>query len=269
MSTKGIFTALSGAMAQDQKLETIANNLANVNTTAFKKDQLVFREYLTANEKEPQILKVPKVPASIESFYDMNGGDKSYVDVAGSYTDFSQGHLKPTGNALDVAIEGSGFFEVLTPQGIQYTRNGSFKVDGQGFLVNQNGYPVLRAGTEAPQARRLQVQNGNRLTISYSGDVYERGENLGRLSVVDFNNKDALKKVGRGLYSLKPNYNEAPRPQNDVKIHQGFLEGSNVNIVKEMTDMISTTRTFQSTQEAIKAFDSMNEKLVNVVPKTN
>src|SRR4051812_1771409 len=106
MSTKGVYTAVSGAIAQSSRLDTIANNLANANTTAFKKDKQVFNEYLTAHEKMPDTMEVPRVPASVESFYDMNGGDKSFVDAAGTYTNFTQGTLKNTGSNLDMALEG-------------------------------------------------------------------------------------------------------------------------------------------------------------------
>lgn len=269
MSNKGIFTALSGAMAQDSRLETISNNIANSNTASFKKDRQIFNEFLTANEKGTDVLQVPKIPASIESFYDMQGGDKSYVNAAGTYTNFSQGILKPTGNMFDVGMEGKGFFEVLTPQGIRYTRNGALKVNSEGFIVNKQGHPILKGGEgQESDQRRIQIQ-GKNITISYTGDVYEGGEFLGKLSVVDFENPDALMKKGNGLFQLKDNYNEQPQATAEVKLHQGFLEGSNVNIVEEMTDLISATRVFQSTQEAIKAFDSMNDKLVNVVPKAN
>ena len=117
MSSKGIYSALSGAVAQNTRLDTIANNIANVNTPAFKKEKQIFQEYLTANEKPPALSNVPRIPASIESFYDMQGGDRSYVDGAGTYVDFSQGGVKSTGNPLDMPVDGSGFFEVLTPNG--------------------------------------------------------------------------------------------------------------------------------------------------------
>ena len=117
MPIKGVYTALSGAIAQSTKLDTIANNIANVNTPGFKRDQQVFAEYLTANEKEPTTIPIPRDVAAIESFYNMQGGDKSYVHEKGTYTDFSQGSLKRTGGALDVAIDGPGFFEVDSPQG--------------------------------------------------------------------------------------------------------------------------------------------------------
>ncbi|MBX2995071.1 MAG: flagellar basal-body rod protein FlgF [Bdellovibrionaceae bacterium] len=272
MSMKGVFTALSGAMAQSQKLDTISNNIANVNTPSFKRDQQVFQEYLTANEKPPSVIQVPKVPASIESFYDMQGGDKSYVDTAGTFTDFSQGGLKPTGNPLDVAIDGKGFFEIATPSGVRLSRHGSFTIDGNGQLVTKDGFPVLSGSGEGgvdPASRVIRVGMGSQITISDNGDVME-GENLiGRLSMVEVADKDALQKVGNSLYDFKKNFQPEVSVVQNPSLKQGFLESSNVNIVREMTDMIQTTRTFESTQKAISAYDSMADKLVNQVPKTS
>lgn len=267
--SKGLFTAVSGAMAQSAKLDTIANNLANVNTPGFKRDQQLFREYLTAYEKEPSTVEVPRIPASIESFYDMQGGDKSYVDIDGTSTDFSQGGLKSTGNALDMAIEGGGLFEVLTPQGVRFTRSGSFSIDGEGRLVTKQGHPVLRDGTPGsdPTGRVIQFTSGNPITVSQNGEIFQNGEAVGRLSLVNVDNPDALLKQGTSLYALKDNLQPQLSVATDAKIHQGFVEASNVNIIQEMTDMIATTRVFESTQKAIQAYDQMNQKAVNDVPK--
>lgn len=267
MSTKGVYTALSGAMAQSQRLDTIANNLANVNTPAFKKDSQVFKEYITANEKPPGVIQVPRIPASVESFYDMQGGDKSFVDSAGSYTNFSQGSLKQSGNPLDVAIDGGGFFEVATPQGVRFTRLGAFKLDGNGQLVTKDGHPVLKASPEGtdPAARTFQVQGEAPLVITDSGDVFEGENNLGRISLVDIQNKDSLNKVGGALFEFKKNAQPEVVNVANPSLKQGFVEMSNVNIVQEMTDMIATTRTFESTQKAIQAYDGMADKLINVV----
>lgn len=267
MSNKGIFTALSGAMAQSARLDTIANNIANANTNSFKKDKQTFYEYLTANEKLPETIQVPKVPASIESFYDMQGGDRGYVDSSGSFTDFTQGQLKPTGNPFDLAIEGSGFYEVLTPQGVQLTRNGSFKLGPNNQLVNHQGYPILSNGNGDPAQRLIRIESPN-ITISYSGEIYEKGELKGQLSVIDVQNKEVLQKVGASNYKFKNN--SEPLVSTAVaKVHQGFIETSNVNIVNEMTEMISATRGFESTQKTIQAFDQMNQRLVNDVGKVN
>lgn len=267
MSSKGIFTALSGAMAQNQKLDTIANNIANVNTPSFKKDAQVFREYLTAHEKQPDVIQVPKVPASVESFYDLQAADRGYVDASGSYTDFTQGSLRPTGNRLDLAIEGKGFFEVLAPQGVRYARAGNLAIDGQGRLVTKQGYPVLsKTEAEDPQSRTITITSPN-ISVSSSGEIFQDGQSVGALSVINVSQKEALLKNGMGMYSLKENYNAQVDKNPDVKIHQGFVENSNVNIIQEMTDMIQATRVFESAQKAIKAFDSMDDRLVNEIPK--
>ncbi|MEZ0391262.1 MAG: flagellar basal-body rod protein FlgF [Pseudobdellovibrionaceae bacterium] len=267
MSTKGVYTALSGAMAQSQRLDTIANNLANVNTPGFKKDQQVFKEYLTANEKPPSVIQVPRIPASVESFYDMQGGDKSFVDSAGTFTNFSQGSLKSTGNPMDVAIDGNGFFEIATPQGVKYTRLGAFKLDGNGQLVTKDGHPVLKASPEGtdPAARTFRVAGEAPIVITDSGDVFEGQNNLGRLALIDVQDKDTLNKVGGSLYEFKSNARPEVVNVANPSLKQGFVEMSNVNIVQEMTDMISTTRTFESAQKAIQAYDSMADKLINVV----
>lgn len=267
MSTKGVYTALSGAMAQNARLDTIANNIANANTTAFKKDTQVFNEFLSAYERPQDVIAVPRIPASIESFYDMQGGDRSYVNAAGTSTKHQQGTLKATGSTLDLAIEGNGFFEVLTPQGVKLTRNGGFRINGTGQLVNKEGFQVLKAGSQDPEQRGITVSSPN-LTFSANGDIYDGGVAVGKISLVDVDNKDALQKTGSSFYQVKPNYNVAIRPAIDGTVHQGFLESSNVNIIEEMTDMITASRTFETNQQAMKAFDRMDEKLVTEVPKT-
>lgn len=269
MADKGIFTAVSGAMAQNAKLETISNNLANASTPGFKRDQMVFQEYLTSYEKEPAVLRVPRVPASVESFYDMNGGDKSYVDTAGSYTDFTQGALKSTGNGLDLALEGDGVFEILTPQGIQFTRSGNFTLDSEGRLVTPQGYFVLLEGDPImsdPEARVIST-NGQVVSVGDQGEFQLGDQFLGRLSILQFEQPDSLSKVGGGRYVLKDGYDPAAGRIRPVAVHQGFIEQSNVNLVREMTDLLSTTRVFESTQKAIQAYDQMKGKLISEIPK--
>lgn len=274
MGVKGVYTALSGAMAQSTKLDTIANNLANVNTPAFKRDQQLFQEYLTANEKAPEVMQVPRDVASIESFYNMQGGDKSFVDTRGTFTDFSQGGLKHTGNSLDVAIDGKGFFEVATPNGVKLTRAGNFTLDGNGQLVTKEGFPVLKAnegGAAAggdTAARVFKFDSSGPIQITDNGEIYQGNEVVGKLSLVQVENPDSLQKLGSSLYGFKANMKAQITNTANPSLKQGFLETSNVNIVQEMTDMISTNRIFESTQKAISAYDQMAEKLVNVVGKT-
>lgn len=277
MSLKGVYTALSGAIAQTLKMDTIANNIANVNTTGFKKDQQTFSEYLTAMEKEQDVMKVPRMPASIESFYDLNGGDKAFVDAAGTYTNFEQGSLKSTGGKLDVAIEGAGFFEVGTPNGVKLTRAGNFTVDGNGQLVTKDGYPVLMEAAEGAdglvagdniEGRTVRISGTSSINISDGGEVFEGETKIGKLSVVNAANTDALQKIGNNYYTLKENMNAEISSIKAPSLKQGFLETSNVNIINEMTDMIMAQRVFEGTQKAISAYDNMSDKLINQVGNT-
>jgi flagellar basal-body rod protein FlgF len=269
MSSKGIYSALSGAIAQGTQLDTIANNIANANTPGFKGDKQTFKEYLTVLEKAPQVNSVPTIPASIESFFDMQGTDKSYVVPDGTYTDHSQGGLKATGNSLDVALEGRGFLEVLTPQGTRLTRKGTMSMSPDGTLITTDGLPVLKkdttGGQATPQSRVIRLGQGA-VTFTQQGDIYQGGNNLGKLSLKEFSDNEHLKKIGNSLYAVTDaTVGEVSNPQ--TQVHQGFVETSNVNIVKEMTDMIQATRNFESSQRVIKAYDEMDGKLVNEVPK--
>lgn len=270
MSMKGIFTALSGALAQSTKIDTIANNIANVNTTGFKRDQQTFGEYLTAMEKEAQVIQVPRVPASIESFYDMNGGDKAFVDATGTYTNFEQGSLKFTGGKLDLAIDGTGFFEVATPNGVQLTRAGNFTIDGNGQLVTKDGNAVLLEGDElaSPDQRAVRFSGRSQAYISDAGEVFDGEKNLGKISLLQVKNIDSLQKVGSNNYSIKPNMEAEFVKVAVPNLKQGFIETSNVNIVNEMTEMITAQRVFEGTQKAISAYDAMADKLINVVGNT-
>lgn len=268
MSSKGIFSAVSGAIAQSQKLDTIANNMANVNTTGFKKDTQVFQEYLTAYEKQQDVLEVPKVPASIESFYNLQGGDRSYVDSAGSYTSFEQGMIKATGNDMDLAIEGRGFFEILTADGIRFSRNGTFVIDQEGRLATKEGHLVLSEGQNQPlEDRIIQLNASGKVSVSQEGQISQNGEVIAQLGLVNVDNLQALKKEGSSLFSLKENFQAQIIPVENLKVHQGFVEGSNVNVIKEMTDMIQTTRLFELTQKAIQAYDKMDGILANDIAK--
>jgi flagellar basal-body rod protein FlgF len=270
MSTKGIFTALSGALAQTTKIDTIANNIANVNTTGFKRDQQTFGEYLTALEKEQTVMNVPRVPASVESFYDMNGGDKGFVNATGTYTNFEQGSLKFTGGKLDLAIDGAGFFEVATPTGVELTRAGNFTIDGSGQLVNKNGQPVLLEGSDGAglDQRTVRFSGQGQAYISDGGEVFDGEKNLGKISLVNIKNQDCLQKVGNNNYSFKPNMEAEVTQVATPNLKQGFIETSNVNIVNEMTEMITAQRVFEGTQKAIHAYDAMADKLINVVGNT-
>jgi flagellar basal-body rod protein FlgG len=174
--------------------------------------------------------------------------------------------LKNTGGTLDVALEGKGFFEVLTPQGVRWTRNGSFQMDGSGRLVTKEGYPVLRDGIQDPTQRIINLTDRN-ITVADRGEIYQAENLVAKLSVVNFKDADQIQKQGSSLYKLKENSTATPQAATDFKTHQGYVEGSNVNVVEEMTDMITAQRLFETTQQTVKAFDHMDEKLISGLGK--
>ncbi|MEM7646452.1 MAG: flagellar hook-basal body protein [Pseudomonadota bacterium] len=224
---------------------------------------------MASYEKQPTVLEAPKIPSSIESYYPVNGGDKSYVDVNGTSTSFAQGAMKLTGNPMDLGIEGDAFFEVLTPGGERLTRNGHFTLNAEGTVVNKTGYPLLLKGEpgQLESERLIRVDKKEDLTITVRGDVFVNGENIGALSLKTATEKDALHKQGNSLYTVRENFNNQIVDATQFRVHQGAFEQSNVNVVKEMTEMINATRVFESTQKAIQTYDLMNQKLANDVAR--
>lgn len=275
---KNIWVSVSGALAQQKNVETIANNVANANTPGFKKDQLVFKEYLTALDKGVEDIDLPNKEWKPKDFYKTYGAQNAYVKADGSYTNFQQGQLTPTSNPLDLALRGKGFFEVLTPNGTRYTRRGLFTVNNQGNLVTDQGYAVLNKmdwaalKTEGaknltvpkPEERKISIGGGN-VTVNMQGEVYQQGKKIGDLSVVEFKDMHTLKKEGNSLYinSEKDNIENSTK----TVVNQGFIEESNVNAVLEMSELIKANRQFESIQKAMKAYDSITGKSVNDIAR--
>ncbi len=273
---KNIWVSVSGALAQQKSVETIANNVANANTPGFKKDQLVFKEYLTALDKGVEDIDLPNKEWKPKDFYKTHGAQNSYVKVDGSFTNFQQGQLTPTSNPLDLALRGKGFFEVLTPNGIRYTRRGIFTISNQGEMVTDQGYPVLNKMDWAtiqekvaenipnPAERKISLGAGN-ITVNMQGEIFQQGKKVGDLSVVEFKDMHTLKKEGNSLFINVEQANIAP----DVKtvVNQGFVEESNVNAVLEMSALIKANRQFESIQKAMKAYDSITGKAVNDIAR--
>ncbi len=275
-----LWVPLSGAIAQQKNVETIANNVANVNTPGFKKDQAVFRQYLTDVEKaNQQDVNLPRKEWKPEDFYRTEGKEDTFVQVDGVYTVQEQGQLTPTGNHFDLALNGPGFLEVLTPNGVRFTRNGSLSINAQGQLVTTQGFPLLRKDNPpivdeetgkltlaTPPEQRTITVGGTKFSVTHDGQIFTDQEKIGDLSVVEFNELKDLEKEGNSLYK-----NE--RLQNlkigEVKtsVNQGFVEQSNVNAVTEMSNLINANRNFESIQRVIKTYDSMSQKAVNEISK--
>ncbi|VAX17060.1 Flagellar basal-body rod protein FlgF [hydrothermal vent metagenome] len=262
---KSMYVAASGAKASQLKLDTIANNLANVNTPGFKNDKLVFESYLNKQKTES---------AGVSSMKNPNPAhmrQAEYVAPAEQYTDFSQGPLRVTDSPLDVALQGDGFIAVSTFEGERYTRNGTMQVGPNGELVTSAGNVVVSDRNEP-----IFVNYGF-VTIDEDGNVWVRGgsgvghfdgklstgvfgENAGRIKLVDFPKPYGLVKEGSGLFRA-PDPNEALAPEG-LKVVQGHLEGSNVNMIRSMTDMILNQRIAETYKKAIQESDRMTSTLI-------
>jgi flagellar basal-body rod protein FlgG len=262
---KDIWVPLSGALAQQRNVETIANNLANTNTPGFKRDQLTFREYLTALEKNFNGSGVPSKEFSPGDFYHTFGAEHSLVEVDGSYTDQAPGQIDHTGNSLDFAINGPGFFEILSPTGVRYTKKGTFSLTSDGILANEKGFPVLKAGGEELKDRVIKLARGP-LGVNEQGEIFQEGSKIGNMSLVEFKNINALRKEGNSLY-INHDAKNIKKEGLVSTIHQGSLESSNVNAMNEMSNLIKASRNFETLQQVIKAYDSMAQKAVNEISK--
>ncbi|CAN0101370.1 unnamed protein product, partial [Chrysoparadoxa australica] len=278
---KELLLPLSGDIEQQRKVEKIAKNVANANTTAFKKDKAVFKEHLTAYEKGVDV-DLPNKEWAPEDFYRTYGAEKANVVVDGTYTNFAQGPIRPTNNPLDVALEGPGFLEVFGPNGVRYTRKGNLSVNNQGEIVTDLGMKVLARvdlpevgnGSEVidvvkqipqPKDRVLTVGNGP-ITINNQGQIFQNGAVIGQLNIVEFSEGSSLKKEGNSLFINNDSRN-IKKSQRETVVHQGALELSNVNTVEEMSNLIKAHRQLESIQRAIKTYDNMANKSYNDIAR--
>jgi flagellar basal-body rod protein FlgF len=278
--SRQLWVPMSGAIAKDQLVDTIANNLANMNTQGFKADDVTFKEVLARSENPNPNPGIPRSPIKDKDLYPIEGRDQAFTMVSGTHTNFRQGGLKVTENPLDIALEGPGFLEVATPKGIRFTRLGSLKLGADGRLVTSQGYPVLSARTDGtirgpasqnsdPQARLINLSGRDGgVHINELGELYMQDDQVAKLSIVEFENGPKLKKVGDGLYENigDPATNpEVAATQTNVR--QGMIEQSNVNPVEEMTKLIKANRMFEMDLKAMKTVDSMLGKEVNDIGK--
>ncbi len=240
-----IYNAGAGAILQQMRLDAYANNLANVGTVGYKADQPVFR--FDENQPEPD-------PAD-GSILQLSPFSSNFEQV----TDFRSGPMQKTGNPLDVALVGSGFFEIQTDDGIRYSRNGRFSINPEGQLSNSEGWPVMgQGGTIAI--------DGSQIEINDAGEISVDGDVVGVLRIVDFAEPYNLKKVGNSLF--KPGSSDiTAREAESFQVTQGMVESSNVNAIRTMTDMIELLRVFQTYQKVIRAADDATAKTVNEVGK--
>jgi flagellar basal-body rod protein FlgG len=250
--------AANGAIAYQRRLEILSNNLANTNTVGFKQDQTHFQTYYLANLERPNTPVADRGLTQAPVFWSR----------LSSYTDHTSGPQKATGNRLDLAINGRGFFCVQTPQGLQYTRRGDFSIGADGLLVNNQGWPVLGENGEISVDSQADVTDpaGHEFLVDDSGNVSVDGSIIGKLRIVDFENTDSLEKIGNT--SFKPrSANAVESAAKDFSISQGAVELSNVNALQMMTELIEVHRGYESYQKVIRSVDEVNSKIINEVGK--
>jgi flagellar basal-body rod protein FlgG len=229
---KGIYIALSGAKLKQRHLDIFAQNIANSSTSGYKRERISFKDFIVPSDNRTPLTKDGRV----------------MTEVSAVVTDYSTGGLIKTGNPLDLAITGKGFFAL---ENNRYTRNGQFQISAEGDLETAEGIKVL--GDGGP----ITVQGSN-IEISASGEILVDGISAGSLKVVDFNNREALRKINGTMFKTDQAAQEL-----EADISQGYLEASNVEVVKEMVQMITALREFESYQKMIHAFDEATSKTVN------
>lgn len=243
----GVYTVVSGAIAQERRLAVISANLANAMTAGYKAHKPIFEAVLSS------------------SVIEVDQADSTFVGVYDTHIDFAEGSLVQTGSKLDLAIQGEGFFVVNTPQGTRYTRNGQFAIDQNKRLVTHGGAVVQ--GEAGP----IEIAaDGKSVIVDSDGSVYLAEDNVpgnrvlvGKVKVVRFADKSFLYPTGQSLFAnVNPEMRELPAEQ--YTISQGYYEASNVEVVKEMLAMIACLRAYEAYSKVQQSYGDMNSKLMEV-----
>jgi len=251
---RSLFTGTTGMNAQQLNIDVIANNLANVSTTGFKKSITDFQDLLYETIKVPGSQTSTDTQSPTGILVGMGVGTGAVTKV------FSQGELLQTQNQLDIAIEGSGFFQIQMPNGsTAYTRAGAFKTDSNGRITNSNGYILLPAVTIPQGANQITISNTGIVSAILAGDT--ASTQLGTIELATFINSAGLSSIGNNLFtetgaSGAPSTG-TPGDNGYGILSQSFLEGSNVNIVQEMANMITAQRAYEINSKVITTSDEM------------
>lgn len=233
------YVALSRQTALWKQMEVVANNMANLNTTGFKAEEVWVGEADV------------KTKSSSTPF----GRSVAFVHNLGTVRDPKEGPMSKTGAALDVAIHGNGYFNLDTPSGAHYTRAGHFRLDENGMIVSGEGYPVMSTNNQPI----VVAPNESQINIANDGTVSTENGQIGQLRIVSFANEQDLKKVGDGTYITTAQATNVARPQ----LSQGMLEDSNVEAISQMTQMLQVMRNYQSVQNIL---DNEQDRIVKAMP---
>ncbi|MBX3664105.1 MAG: flagellar basal-body rod protein FlgG [Burkholderiales bacterium] len=258
---RSLWISKTGLDAQQTQMDVIANNLANVSTNGFKRARAVFEDLLYQTIRQPgaQSSQQTQLPTGLQ----LGTG----VRPVATARVFTQGNLQQTGNPLDVAIQGNGFFQVLMPDGTTaYTRDGSFQVDSQGQLVTSSGFAVQPAVTIPPNSLSVTIGRDGVISVQRAGSAAP--SQVGSLQLVAFTNPAGLQSFGENLYletasSGTPSAN-TPGTNGLGLLNQGYAETSNVNVVEELVSMIQTQRAYEINSKSISTSDQMLQRLTQL-----
>jgi flagellar basal-body rod protein FlgG len=255
---RSLWIAKTGLDAQQTQLDVISNNLANVSTSGFKKSRAVFEDLLYQTVRQPgaQSSQQTQLPSGLQV-----GTGTRPVATERIHT---QGNLQQTGNSLDVAINGQGFFQVQMPDGTTaYTRDGSFQLDAQGQLVTSSGYTLSPAITIPANAQGITIARDGTISVTQAGQAAPT--QVGSLQLANFINPTGLQSRGENLYvetasSGTPTTN-TPGSNGVGVLSQGYVETSNVNVVEELVNMIQTQRAYEINSKSVQTSDQMLQRL--------
>ena len=258
--TQALWIAKTGIDAQQTKMAVIANNLANASTTGYKRSRAVFEDLLYQNQRQPG------AQSSQDTLYSTGLMLGTGVRTVATEKLFSQGALAQTENPMDIAIEGKGFLQVLMPDGsLAYTRDGTMQVDGQGQLVTANGYAIQPSINIPLDAQSITIATDGTISVSLPGT--SATTQVGNIQLADFINPAGLQPIGSNLL-VETTSSGAPQVGTPGltglgTLLQGFIEGSNVNVVEELVSMIETQRTYEMNSRVISTADQMLQYVSN------
>jgi flagellar basal-body rod protein FlgG len=258
---RSLWISKTGLDAQQTQMDVVANNLANVSTTGFKRSRAVFEDLLYQNLRQPgaQSSSQTQIPSGLQI-----GTGVRPVAAERIHT---QGNMQQTGSKLDVAIQGSGFFQVLMPDGTSgYTRDGSFQTDSQGQLVTASGFVIQPAMTIPANSTSVTIGQDGTVSVTQAGTVAPI--QIGTMQLTTFINPTGLQSMGQNLYletaSSGAASTSAPGLNGTGTLGQGYIETSNVNVVEELVNMIQTQRAYEINSKAISTSDQMLQKLSQI-----
>ncbi len=255
---RSLWIAKTGLEAQQVKLDTISNNLANVSTNGFKRSRAVFQDLLYQDVRQPGARS--SVQTNLPSGLQIGTG----VQSVATERLHSQGNLQKTGNSKDVAIQGRGFFAVQLPDGTTaYTRDGGFQLDENGQLVTASGFPIEPAVVIPPNALSISIAGDGTVSITEPGNTND--VQVGQMQLSTFINPAGLQSIGDNLYrettASGPRNDSAPGNNGAGLLRQKYVETSNVNVVQEMVDMIAAQRAYEINSKAVETSDQMLQRL--------